>query len=73
VNDQPRRLFEFLEALRALSREHGVVIVSGDLEFKDAPHGRYCLNPNDGPEFGWRDDGDFRGDSSGATGTMRGK
>jgi len=54
VNDKPRRLFDFMTALSVLSREHGVIVVGGDLEFTDNRIGLYCLNPNnDGPEFGW--------------------
>lgn len=56
MNDRPARLFNFLMALSALSREHGVVIVNGDLEFKDGAQGTYKLNPNNtGPEFAWAD------------------
>lgn len=55
MNDKPIRLFNFLMALSALSRTHGVIIVNGDMEFKEDPKGMYCLNPNEGPEFGWRD------------------
>ncbi len=51
--NKPQRLFYFLQALTALTREHGV-IVSGDLEFTENRDGMYCLNPNnEGPEFGW--------------------
>jgi hypothetical protein len=54
VNDRPRRLFAFLMALSALSREHGIVIVDGDIEFRDGAQGVYKLNPNnEGPEFAW--------------------
>lgn len=53
--NKPQRLFGFLQALTALTRERGVVIEGmPTLEFKDQPEGMYCLNPNNtGPEFGW--------------------
>lgn len=51
----PQRLFEFMRALTALSREHGVV-VSGNLIERDTTRGGYALNlNNDGPELGWLD------------------
>lgn len=63
TNDRPLRLFRFLKALAALSREHGVVITGGELEFQDNPQGSYALNPNnEGPEFGW-----LRGDGAETT------
>ena len=54
-NDKPLRMFLFLQGLTALSHEHGIIIGGlPELEFRDAPIGNYCLNPNnDGPEFGW--------------------
>lgn len=55
--NRPQRLFYYLAALSALSREYGLVI-AGDpkLEWRDGAQGAYALNPNnDGPEFGWRE------------------
>ena len=48
VNDRPIRLFHFLAALSALTREHGVRIPeSFDVEFADERTGRYALDPED--------------------------
>lgn len=70
--NKPQRLFYFLQGLTALTREHGVVIPEGELEFIENRDGMYCLNPNnEGAEFGWLTPTNSRGTGESKTGVVR--
>lgn len=55
INDKPIRLFHFITAVSAASREFGIKIAGEfDVEFAELLNGQYAIDPNDA-KLRWRD------------------